>query len=258
MFGSLSPQEFLAGLLAIILFDLILSGDNAIVIALASRNLPPRQRKKAIFFGGGIAIALRVTLTVLAVYLLQIPFLQAIGGVLLVWIGIKLLTDEESGGNDLEASANMKTAIKTIVIADLIMCLDNVLAIAAASKGNIVLLIIGLAISIPIIIAGSQLLVQVMKKMPVFVYIGAGLIAYTAGELVNRDRKIAPLIYNYGEATLAELNHTTVAELHNIHIPSSILNVPEHLTWLFPVFLIFLVCGYGWLVKRRRIATERR
>ncbi|MDD4170346.1 MAG: TerC family protein, partial [Desulfotomaculaceae bacterium] len=172
----MGAQEFLTGLLAICVINLVLSGDNAVVIALASRNLPPKQRRLAIFWGSGAAIFLRVVLTVFAVYLLSIPYLQAIGGLLLIYIGIKLLTDEEKE-DDLEASSNMMTAIKTIVIADLVMSLDNVLAVAAVARDSYLLLIIGLVISIPIIIAGSQLLVWVMTKFPAFVYIGAALIA---------------------------------------------------------------------------------
>jgi len=248
-------QEFITGLITICVVNLVLSGDNAVVIALASRNLPVKQRKLAIFWGSAGAIILRVILTIVAVMLLKIPYLQTVGGLLLIWIGIKLLVEEEDE-DEMEASSNMITAIKTIIIADLIMSLDNVLAVAAASKGNYTLLIIGLAISIPIIIVGSQLLVWLMNKFPPFVYIGAGLIAWTAGEMINGDKKIAPLIYNFDHEKLAELYKVGVEELGSINIPHSILNVPESLEWILPAIITVFVCFYGWRVKSRRKAGE--
>lgn len=264
----METQELIFGLINICIINLILSGDNAVVIALASRNLAGKQRKLAIFWGSAGAIILRIVLTVVAVFLLRIPYLQSIGGLLLVWIGIKLLTDEEDE-DDLEASSNMMTAIKTIIIADLIMSLDNVLAVAAASKGNYILLIVGLAISIPIIIVGSQLLVWLMNKFPPFVYIGAGLIAWTAGEMINTDKKIAPLLYNFSHASgeeVAKFFNTTAPELAKYYnttvdgiiqaMPHSILNMPETLEWVLPALITVLVCGGGWLVKSRRKAKE--
>ncbi|HWQ89442.1 MAG TPA: TerC family protein, partial [Desulfitobacteriaceae bacterium] len=252
----------------ICIINLILSGDNAVVIALASRNLAAKQRQLAIFWGSAAAIVLRVILTVVAVMLLKIPYLQTIGGLLLVWIGLKLLTDEE-GEDHMEASSSMMTAIKTIVIADLIMSLDNVLAVAAASKGNYLLLILGLAISIPIIIVGSQLLVWLMNKFPPFVYIGAGLIAWTAGEMINTDKKIAPLLYNFTHASgeeIAKFFNTTGPELAKYYnttvegisqaMPHSILNLPESWEKLLPAIITILVCGVGWWVKSRRKTAE--
>jgi len=264
----MGTEEFIAGLLAICVINLVLSGDNAIVIALASRNLPPKQRKLAIFWGSFAAIALRVVLTIVAVMLLKIPYLQTVGGLLLIWIGIKLLIDEESE-EDLEASSNVITAIKTIVIADLIMSLDNVLAVAAVSKGNYTLLIIGLAISIPIIILGSQLLVWLMNKFPAFVYIGAGLIAWTAGEMINTDKKVAPLIYNFGHASaeeVAKFFNSSVEDLAKFYktttegitqaMPRSVLNLPESLDWVLPTIITVFVIAYGWWVKSHRKAKS--
>jgi len=250
----LSPQEFFTGLLTICLVNLVLSGDNAVVIALASRNLPPKQRKTAIIWGSAAAIALRVGLTIVAVIILQIPFLRTAGGALLVYIGVKLLIDSDEGDSAVDASSNIMAAIKTIVIADLIMSLDNVLAVAAASKGHILLLILGLVISVPIIIAGSQLLVWVMAKIPILVYVGAGLIAYTAGEMINGDRRVAPLLYNYAghDDKLAVLFDIPVRELQNQAIPSSALKIPASYDWALPVILIIVVCGLGWYLDRRR------
>ena len=245
-------------MLTICVIDLVLSGDNAVVIALASRNLPPKQRKLAILGGSAAAIILRVCLTIIAVLLLSIPFLHAIGGILLVWIGIKLLTSEVPE-EDQASSRNMITAIKAIVIADLIMSLDNVLAVAAASKGNLPLLIIGLFISISITIVGSQLLVYIMNRFPAFVYIGAGLIAWTAGEMINRDNRIAPLIYNYSghlDELVKMFNLKTVAELEAMGIPHSIMNVPASLEWLLPTAVTLFVCGFGWRIRSKRAAAN--
>jgi YjbE family integral membrane protein len=181
-------SEFLLGLIEIILINIVLSGDNAVVIALACRNLDAKYQKKAIFLGSFGAIALRVILTFVAVYLLKIPYLNFIGGILLLWIAINLL----KGGDDedIKGSSNLMGAIKTIIIADLIMSLDNVVAVAGAAHGNMVLIIIGLAISIPLIIWGSQLLMKIMEKFPIIVILGAGLLGYTAGEMILNDKAV--------------------------------------------------------------------
>lgn len=263
----MGTEEFITRLITICIFDLVLSGDNAVVIALASRNLPAKQRKLSILWGGSGAIFLRIILTIVAVFLLKIPYLQAIGGLLLVWIGIKLLIGEETE-NNTKASANMITAIKTIIVADFIMSLDNVLAVAAASKGSYLLLIIGLSISIPIIIFGSQLLVWLMGKVPAIVYIGAGLIAWTAGEMINADKKVAPLIYNFSHVSseqIATFFNTTVQELAMYYktttegitqaLPHSILNMPESMDWVLPAFMTLFVCISGWWVKSRKKAV---
>ncbi|MFD2446918.1 TerC family protein [Bacillus sp. CGMCC 1.16607] len=181
-------SEFLVGLIEIILINIVLSGDNAVVIALACRNLDVKYRKKAVFLGSFGAIALRVILTFVAVYLLQIPFLNFIGGILLLWIAIKLLKGEDD--ENIEASSNLMGAIKTIIFADLIMSLDNVVAVAGAAEGNMVLILIGLAISIPLIIWGSQILMAIMEKFPIIVILGAGLLGYTAGEMMLSDKAI--------------------------------------------------------------------
>jgi len=186
-------MEFILALLGIMMVNIVLSGDNAVVIALASRCLPPAQQKKAILWGSAGAIGLRVILTLVAVMLLQIPYLQFIGGLLLIWIAAKLLVEDNSCEN-IEASDSLWAAVKTIIIADIIMSLDNTLAIAAIAKGDWLLLILGLGISIPLIIFGSQLLVMVMARFPIIVYAGAGLIAWTAGEMIVRDQKIGPYI----------------------------------------------------------------
>jgi YjbE family integral membrane protein len=170
----------------IIVINILLSGDNAVVIALASRNLPPRQQKNAILFGSMGAIVLRIVLTFFAVMLLDVPYLKIVGGVLLLWIGAKMLV-EGDGEENLEASDQLWAAIKTIIVADFVMSLDNVIGVAAAAKGNTTLLVIGLAISIPLIVFGSQVVLKLMERFPIVIILGAGLLGWVAGEMAVED-----------------------------------------------------------------------
>ncbi|MEY4074727.1 MAG: hypothetical protein RJA29_2084, partial [Pseudomonadota bacterium] len=179
--------DFWIGLMKIIWINIILSGDNAVVIALAARSLPPHQQKKAILFGSGAAVVLRIVLTIVAVQLLALSYLQIIGGLLLLWIGVQLLSenDEEEEGEVKQAS--LTAAIRTILIADIVMSLDNVIAVAAAAKGSTTLLIIGLAISIPLVIFGSTLMIKLMERFPIIVTLGAALIGWVGGETIISD-----------------------------------------------------------------------
>ena len=183
----LQTSEFWIGLMKIIWINIILSGDNAVVIALAARSLPPHQQKKAILFGSGAAVVLRIVLTIVAVQLLALSYLQIIGGLLLLWIGVQLLSenDEEEEGEVKQAS--LTAAIRTILIADIVMSLDNVIAVAAAAKGSTTLLIIGLAISIPLVIFGSTLMIKLMERFPIIVTLGAALIGWVGGETIISD-----------------------------------------------------------------------
>lgn len=188
-------MEFWMTLVQIMMVNIVLSGDNAVVIALAARSLPAHQQKVAIMWGSSGAVVLRIILTVLAVYLLKIPFLQFIGGILLIWIAYQLLTeDDEAEGEAHHTHGNLMSAVKTILIADVVMSLDNTLAIAGVAKGNWTLLIAGLALSIPLVVFGSALIMKMMDRFPMIVYIGAGLIAYTAGEMIDSDKAIQPYL----------------------------------------------------------------
>lgn len=187
--AEMGTEIFWTGLGQIILINIVLSGDNAVVIALASRSLPPKQQKQAVFWGAGAAIAMRVVLTIFAVAMLQWPWLKLIGAVLLLWIGIKLLLPEEGHGN-IEGAGSMAGAIRTILIADLVMSLDNVIAVAAAAKDSWTLIILGLLISIPLVIFGSQLLLKVMERFPIIITIGAALLGFVAGEMAATDPAI--------------------------------------------------------------------
>jgi YjbE family integral membrane protein len=186
MFDELYTQVFWIGLLKIIGVNLILSGDNAVVIALAARSLPQRQQKAAVLWGSGAAVAMRIVLTIFAVALLTLPWLKLVGSLLLFWIGIKLLLPEE-GDENIDASDNLVSAIKTILIADLVMSIDNVIAVAAAAQGSMTLLVLGLAISIPLVIFGSTLLLHLMERWPVIITIGGGLLGFVAGEMLVTD-----------------------------------------------------------------------
>ena len=179
--------DFWIGLMKIIWINIILSGDNAVVIALAARSLPEEQQRKAIMFGSGAAVVLRVALTVVAAKLLEVSYLQIVGGLLLLWIGAQLLSeeDEEEGGEPTQST--MGAAIRTILIADLVMSLDNVIGVAAAAKGSMTLLILGLAISIPLVVFGSSMMIKLMTRFPIVVTFGACLIGWVGGETIASD-----------------------------------------------------------------------
>src|SRR6478672_228322 len=197
MLEEVMSQAFWLGLLKIIGVNIILSGDNAVVIALAARSLPARQQKQAIFWGAGAAVVLRILLTLFAAALLALPWLKLIGSLLLFWIGVKLLIPED-GEDDIAASEHLLTAIKTILIADLVMSLDNVIAVAAAAGGSYVLLILGLAISIPLVIFGATLLIKLMERFPIIITAGAGLIGWVAGEMLVADHALTGWLVSLG------------------------------------------------------------
>jgi YjbE family integral membrane protein len=200
---TLDSTEFWIALAQIIGINIVLSGDNAVVIALAARSLPPKQQKQAVLWGSGAAVVMRIVLTVVAVELLKLPWLKLVGAVLLFWIAVKLLLPESEGGGHGKASASMAAAVKTILIADLVMSLDNVIAVAAAAKGSLLLLIIGLAISIPLVIFGSTLLLGLMERFPIIITIGAALLGWVAGEMMISD----PVVKGWIDANAAWLHY---------------------------------------------------
>jgi YjbE family integral membrane protein len=214
--------HFLGALLQVMLVNIILSGDNAVVIALAARNLAPRHRKLAIFWGSAGAIVLRVGLTLIAVQMLKIPFLQFVGALLLCWIAFKLLFEDDNADDAHHAHDKLFGAIRTILIADVVMSLDNTLAIAGVAKGDALLLTIGLVLSVPLIVLGSTLIMKIMGRFPVVVYLGAGLIAWTAGEMIDSDAAVRP------------------------YLPGMFIE-----TYWLPAALTILVVGFGWWRKQR-------
>jgi YjbE family integral membrane protein len=214
--------QFLGALLQVMLVNVVLSGDNAVVIALAARNLAPRHRKLAILWGSLGAILLRVVLTIVAVRVLRIPFLQLVGALLLIWIAVKLLTEGDDPGQAHHAHGDLFGAIKTILLADVVMSLDNTLAIAGVARGNTTLLIIGLVLSIPLIVFGSTLIMKILDRFPAVVYVGAGLIAWTAGEMIDSDAAVQPWLPGV-----------------------------SHGTYWLPLGITAVVIGLGWWHNRR-------
>jgi YjbE family integral membrane protein len=227
--NELQSAAFWVGLWQIILVNIVLSGDNAVVIALAARSLPPKQQKQAVFWGAGAAVVMRIILTIVAVELLRWPWLKLIGAALLLWIAVKLLLPEDGDGDPVESSENLWAAIKTILIADLVMSLDNVIAVAAAAKGSVVLLVLGLAISIPLVIFGATMLMKVMDRFPIIITIGAGLLGWVAGDMAATD----PVLKGWVDANAAWLH------------------------WGAPVTgAIFVVAAGKWLAARAEAARK--
>ncbi|WP_028561639.1 TerC family protein [Paenibacillus pinihumi] len=192
-------MESLVLFIQIVFINVLLSGDNAIVIAMASQHLPPAERKRAIFWGAAAAVGLRCVLTLVAISLLKIPYLQAAGAVLLFIIAVKLLRDAQEGGghpSGIRKAVSLGTAVQTIVAADFVMSLDNVLAIAAIAEGQPLLILLGIGLSIPMIIWGSQLLGAVLRKFPPLIYIGAGLLGYAAGKMLVHDPGLNHILFH--------------------------------------------------------------
>ncbi|PGY06599.1 hypothetical protein COE25_27070 [Bacillus sp. AFS031507] len=210
-----------AVLLKIILINIVLSGDNAVVIAMASRNVPKKQQKKAIFWGTFGAIILRLIFAVAIIYLLDVPFVTFIGGLLLVYIAIKLLIGDDEE-NLKEGGSSLFSAVKTIMIADAVMSLDNVLAIAGAVEGNIVGIIIGVIVSIPIVVFGSQLILKIMENYPIITYLGAGILSWTAGEMIVGEPKFEPIL------------------TRGLHL-------------LVPTAITVFVIGFGYLISKKKL-----
>jgi YjbE family integral membrane protein len=228
MLEMLVSAQFWVDVFKIIVIDLLLSGDNAVVIALACRNLPEAQRKKGIMYGVAGAIGLRVVLTFFAVSLLSLPYLKLVGALLLIWIGIKLLLPEDDHDeSNIKADTHLWGAVKTIIIADFVMSLDNVLGVAGAAHGNAMLLIFGLLVSIPLIAWSSQLVLKLIDRFPFIVSAGGALLGYVAGEMLVGEALFKPLLESQ----------------HALH-------------WLVPAACAILVVAVGkWLAMRKVAAA---
>jgi len=222
----LTPQFWVAAL-EIIVINILLSGDNAVVIALACRNLPKKLRMLGIFWGVIGAVVLRIVLTFFAVQLLLLPWLQIVGAALLVWIGIKLIAEDEDGEHEIEASDRLISAVKTVIVADLVMSLDNVIGVAGAAKGSLTLLVFGLVVSIPLVVVGAQLIMKLIERFSWLVIAGGGLLGFLAGEIATADTAIKPWI------------DASAPSLH----------------WIAPTAgVIVVVAGGMWLTRRNRRA----
>ncbi|MGA8862540.1 MAG: TerC family protein [Gallionella sp.] len=234
MLEMLASTQFWVDVFKIIMIDLLLSGDNAVVIALACRNLPVQQRKKGIMFGVLGAILLRIVLTFFAVSLLALPYLKLVGALLLIWIGVKLILPGEGHTVDnVQADSRLLGAVKTIIIADFVMSLDNVLGVAGAAKGNVTLLVFGLLISIPLIAWSSQLVLRLIDRFALTIYAGGALLGYVAGEMLSSE------VLPSGGSEIPALD----AANHYLH-------------WLIPVLCASLVLGLGKLLAMRKVARR--
>jgi len=199
--------DFVTGLLMIVLIDLVLAGDNAVVIGMAARNVPAESQKKVIVLGTVGAIVIRVLATLVVVWLLKIPGLHLAGGLLLIWIAYKLLISDDDHGGSIKAENSVWKAVGTIVVADMAMGIDNVIAIAGASGGNFVLVVVGLLISVPVMVFGSTLVMKLMDRYPIVIYIGAGILAWTAGKMVIGEGFMSPIIepLSYGKYVIVAI-----------------------------------------------------
>ena len=221
-----------SALLAIILIDLVLAGDNAIVIALAARNLPPHLQKKAIVWGAAGAIVVRSVMTVGVVWLLKIPGLMLVGGLGLLWVAYKLLADHEDKKHDGPVAATFWGAMKTIVVADALMGIDNVLGVAGAAHGAFDLVIIGLLVSVPIVVFGSTMVLRLVERFPVIIKIGAAVLAFTAAKMIVGEQ-LLDLIYGGPDALPSAQALYTAAQ------------------WATYVLAVAGVLGAGWWATRR-------
>jgi YjbE family integral membrane protein len=228
LFGGNSDNVL--AVLKIIGINIVLSGDNAVVIALACRSLPPGQRAIGIALGAGAAIILRIIFTVIVQQLLDVPFLKLVGGILLFWIAVKLLLSEEADEGSVASGSTLWEAVRIVAIADVVMSLDNVLAIAAAAKGDESLVILGLLISIPLVVFGSTLVMGLLHRFPILVWAGAALLGWIAGELIAQEPVLQPFL-----AQFAQTLGLTLATLVKA----------------FEVIGALLVIVVGWFLKRR-------
>ena len=223
--------------MAIILIDLVLAGDNAIVIALAARNLPAHLQKKAIVWGAAGAIAVRSVMTVGVVWLLQIPGLMLVGGLGLLWVAYQLLSSQEGKEHDGPVASTFWGAMKTIVIADALMGIDNVLGVAGAANGSFTLVIIGLLVSIPIVVYGSTMVLKLVERFPVIIKLGAAVLAFTAAKMIVGERWLDPIYGGPDSLPSAQTMHTAAA-------------------WATYALAIAGVLGAGWWAKRRAQAAR--
>ena len=201
LFSGMFSPEWVAALTGILMLDIILSGDNAILIALACKNLPEHNRGKSIFIGGMGAVLIRIVCTLFATSLLAAPYLEFIGGAALLYIAVKLVTDHKGESKEGDQPASFWAAVKTILVADFIMSIDNILSLAGVAntvpEGKWSLIICGLLVSIPIVLCGAQLFLMLMKKVPALIYMGAAILAYTAAELMTSDKAMGSLLIDY-------------------------------------------------------------
>lgn len=250
--AEIHQPHFWVALTKIIWINVLLSGDNALVIALACRNLPSKQRFWGMIFGAGVAVLLRIIFTFIVVQLMALPFLKLAGGLALLVIAAKLLVPEKADEDGVQAAAHLWAAVRIVAIADIIMSLDNVIAVAAAANGSVVLLILGLAISIPMIIAGAALIMALLDRLPVLVWFGAALLGWIAGEVMATDPAVAPFLHKMLDGHIV-LNIDTASSMFgfakNIKFDGEIGEIALAVLGV----IVVLVVGSIW---RRRALNE--
>jgi len=210
--GDAGQPAFWIAALRVVLINILLSGDNAVVIALACRGLPPRQRFWGMVIGAGVAVVLLIVFTAVIAQLMLLPFLKLVGGLALFYIAAKLLVPDDDDEEDVEATAHLWRAVKIVVVADVIMSLDNIIAVAAAAQGNIALLVIGLAVSIPMVVAGAAVIMALLDKFPILVWAGSALLGWVAGEAIATDAAVSAYLTGlFGEKIAHEISWAAAA-----------------------------------------------
>ena len=240
MTPELFSPEWLSALGAIILIDLILAGDNALVIGLAARNVPPDLQRKVVLWGTVGAIAIRAALTLVVVYLLKIPGFLVVGGVALIYIGWRLTQDNGGGGHDVKPASSVRGAVQTIIIADAVMGVDNVLAVGGAAQGSMTLVLVGLAVSIPIVVWGSTLVLKWVERFPAIIWVGAGVLGWTAVKMIVTEPLLAPWL----------LAHPSARPLLQIVIVGGLVAVPfwRSLSPYYRSFIVLPIVAVPWIV----------
>lgn len=223
------------GILEIVWVNIVLSGDNAVVIALACRGLPPHLRRTGMIAGAGVAVGLRIVFTILITALLATPFVKIVGGILLLWIGAKLLVDPDDDAHAVEPNERLWGAIRTVAVADAVMSLDNVLAIAAVARGSTFLLVLGLLISVPLIVAGAAVLLRILERLPILAWAGGVLLGWVAGEMIVTDPFV---VAHLGDPTV--VRYLGALQVERLEVPAAVAGA-----------VVVLLSG---LVLRRRSA----
>jgi YjbE family integral membrane protein len=251
MLGLSDPGTFALAVIQIIWIDLVLSGDNAVVIALACKNLPERQRRIGVLLGAGTAVALRILFALVITFILGVPYLKLAGALLLFWIAVKLIVDQGDGEEDITAADNLWGAVRTIAIADVVMSLDNVVAIAAASRGNVYLFIFALLLSIPLVVVGSQLILRAIQRFPILVWIGAAILGWVIGEMIVTDIAVMGWIKGFDPDLILGEIVGGAGDSHGGEGPGILVEHPVgRILYGAAAIGVILVVATAWLVKR--------